>query len=933
VTTLAYAPGGLLVSLKEPRGDEHRFEYDAFGRLTKDVDPSGSYQALARDVTAGGAKVRHVRRSGVTTTFEARDGERSIIDASGIRSTATSTPAGQTIKTPTATLRVTTGADPRFGMQAPFAAQVELMTGAHTQRATHARSVVLSDPTDPTSATSSVATTTVNGRASSVTWDAAARTLTRRSPAGRGFVDTLDARGRVVRRQVPGLTDTTYTYDARGRMTGVTQGTRTLALSYDALGRVASAVDPLGRALRLGYDAADRPTKITAPGGQAAAFGFDGNGNVTAITPPGSGAHAFAFGQGNQLSSYAPPAVAGALGAASYAYDVDGRPLSVIGTDGKTVSLSYDAKTGRLTRAVATGADVLLTYDALGRVASTSRGSEHLAFAYDGSLLAGATWSGVVAGSISYTYDDNLWLRSESVKGTSVAYAYDDDGLLTQAGALTLARSPQTGVVTATRALGSSDAWSYDAYGAPASYTAGVGGATLYSFAVTRDPLGRVTSANETEQGIAHAYAYEYDLRGRLRAATRDGARTEYRYDANGNRTLVSGAVGATATYDAQDRLLSFGGATYAHDGAGRRVRKTVGAAVTTYGYDGFGHLTDVALPDGRAIGYVLDAAGRRVGKRVDGALIAGDVYSASTWLVAELDGAGQMVSRFVYGARPHVPDLILRGGAVYRIVSDERGSVRLVVDAQTGAIAQELDYDAWGNVLTDTNPGFQPFGFAGGLYDADTRLVHFGAREYDGETGRWTTKDPSGFGGGLNFYAYADGDPVNRVDPTGHVAILIPIAIGAIEGAAIGATMDIAMQAVTKGCVDWGDVGRAAATGAVFGAVTGGVGALGRAGAAGAEAAAAAEGVVASDAINGPRRNSCGQRPSPRSRRRANSQKPRSKDRDRSSRLESWGIQRFLRASASFQPRHSTVHLDRSRSTSTETRPRASRSTGWTSK
>jgi hypothetical protein len=32
--------------------------------------------------------------------------------------------------------------------------------------------------------------------------------------------------------------------------------------------------------------------------------------------------------------------------------------------------------------------------------------------------------------------------------------------------------------------------------------------------------------------------------------------------------------------------------------------------------------------------------------------------------------------------------------------------------------LAQRLDYDAWGNVTTDTNPGFQPFGFAGGLYD-----------------------------------------------------------------------------------------------------------------------------------------------------------------------------------------------------------------------
>jgi RHS repeat-associated protein len=79
------------------------------------------------------------------------------------------------------------------------------------------------------------------------------------------------------------------------------------------------------------------------------------------------------------------------------------------------------------------------------------------------------------------------------------------------------------------------------------------------------------------------------------------------------------------------------------------------------------------------------------------------------------------------------------------------------------------MDYDEFGNVLLDTNPGFQPFGFAGGLYDRDTKFVRFSARDYDAETGRWTVKDPIGFAGGDdNLYGYSGNDPVNQKDPNG---------------------------------------------------------------------------------------------------------------------------------------------------------------------
>ena len=138
------------------------------------------------------------------------------------------------------------------------------------------------------------------------------------------------------------------------------------------------------------------------------------------------------------------------------------------------------------------------------------------------------------------------------------------------------------------------------------------------------------------------------------------------------------------------------------------------------------------------------------------------------------MDGTGTLVSRFVYASKGNVPDYLLKGGVTYRTLSDHLGSPRLVIDVTTGAILQRMDYDEFGQVITDTNPGFQPFGFAGGLYDRDTKLVRFGAQDYDAETGRWTAKDPIGFNGGdTNLYGYVLNDPVTNIDPNGKFALL----------------------------------------------------------------------------------------------------------------------------------------------------------------
>ena len=105
-------------------------------------------------------------------------------------------------------------------------------------------------------------------------------------------------------------------------------------------------------------------------------------------------------------------------------------------------------------------------------------------------------------------------------------------------------------------------------------------------------------------------------------------------------------------------------------------------------------NLMGVTLPDGTQIDYlIMIAKNRRIGKKVNGILVQAWLYQDGLNPVAELDGNGNVVSRFVYGTHTHVPDYMVRDGLIYHFIR-HLGSVRFVIDTQTGAVAQRLDYD-----------------------------------------------------------------------------------------------------------------------------------------------------------------------------------------------------------------------------------------------
>jgi RHS repeat-associated protein len=554
---------------------------------------------------------------------------------------------------------------------------------------------------------------------------------------------------------------TIFGYDANGNQTSVAAPlSRSTANAYDSLNRLKQITDAASGVTQVTYDGNDNLTGVTDPRSLTTSYTYTGFGDLLTQVSPDTGTTTNTYDSGGNLATSTD-----ARGAVSaYTYDALNRVTSAAykigGVADQTISFTYDAGTngkGHLAGASDANHSMSWNYDALGRVSSKSQtvGGVALSVAYgytNADLTSVTTPSGQ---SVSYGYNTNHQVSSVSVNGVTV---------------LSNATYEPLGPVNGwTWGNSTSTSRTYDTDGKLSAIASA--GTKTYSY----DDAFRITGISDTSAGASN-WSYGYDALDRVTSGSSSGGVTRgWTYDANGNRatetgsapstysisgssnqiTGISGALARTYSYDSAGNSLSYSSVTATYNDAGRLKTLVQGGVTETLVYNALGQRIETSGGAAGTLLYSYDEAGR---------------------LLGEYDGTGALIEETVWlgdipvaTLRPHT------GGGIdiFYVHTDQLNTPRAVTRPSDNMLMWSWYPDPFGTDAANENPAsagtFQyNLRFAGQIFDGQAGLHANYHRDYDPATGRYTESDPIGLDGGLNTYAYANGNPASATDPLG---------------------------------------------------------------------------------------------------------------------------------------------------------------------
>ncbi|MET8457629.1 RHS repeat-associated core domain-containing protein [Streptomyces parvulus] len=698
-------------------------------------------------------------------------------------------------------------------------------------------------------------------------------------PRGKHTEKTVDARWRVKKTTDPLGHERSRTWGPDNNVTSAVDGMgvgstpgNTVKFDYDDSFNPKTATQPTGAQSTMAWTqkaGGHYPETLTSADGDKVTNGYDTSGNMMSQTDTTTGSDGAKW-----TYDYNPK---------SGTMDCDGLPgqrCSATDPEDNKTSFTYDSK-GNLTTVDRPSAqeDVTFTYDALGRTDTVTDGrGVKTVYTYDKrDRLKTQTSDGRLttfvydadgnirsrtspAGASVYTYDEQNRERTRTLPaGGSSSVTYDEAGNVKTAtdagGTLTYDYNDANQLITLTQPGNAKTTYDYDKNGdrTTTTYPGGTvqktdydkssrtekievrnGGSVLSTITYDYKKSGRDSDKIHKRTTDGAALAYTYDTKGRLTKAveTKDGSTTAgwaYCYDKAGNMTGRSTGTSLPACDNAQsvreynnaNELTSLGGNTgFSYDGDGNEISAAspTGArsAAQWTPYTQLSALT--ASGAASAYGYAgLDNNDRLT-------------RGSSTFTNAAIGMTRENTTGFVREPSGTLTAMT-SGGASQYYLTDVQGSVIGLVDA-TGKRTATYSYGPYGEARTTSGTN-QPYRYTGTYLDP-SGLYKMGARYYDPQLGRFTQPDPSGKES--NLYAYAAGDPVNRVDPSGLLSLgeglgLAGTVVGLVALAPVSAPVAIGAAAVGTGLSVAGSIasgnsaGETAAVG-ILGLGTGGVGA-----------------------------------------------------------------------------------------------------------